>query len=233
MTKEIRVLALQSPQIIINALADDFERQMGYRIRHLLGHADMPIHARQKIDAGEAFDAAFVLPAFFDQLVKEGRLVGATRRNFLRVPIGMAVKAGARKPDINTVEAFKRAVLDAKSIVYLKAGISGPHLDSLFDRFGISAQVQSKAKRPESDICGELVARGDAELAVTAIATLMATPGLDVVGPIPREIQAYVSFAGAVSADAAVPDIAKQLIEFLTGPKAVPVIQSKGMELWA
>ncbi len=232
MPNEVRVLALQSPQIIINALAADFEARCGYKIRHLLGHADMPIHARQKIDVGEVFDAAFVVPAFLDQLIKEGKLVAATRKNFLRVPIGVAVRAGAPKPDISSVEAFKRAVLNARSIVYLKAGISGPHLDALFERFGMTAQVQPKARRPESDTCGEMVARGEAEIAVTAIATLMATPGLDVVGKIPREIQAYVSFVGAVSSNAAEPETAKQLIAFLTGPKAVPVIQSKGMELW-
>jgi molybdate transport system substrate-binding protein len=232
MPKEVRLLALQSPQIIINALRADFERRTGYRITHLLREGDMPIHVRQKIDAGEPFDAAFVVPELLDQLGKEGKIISGTRTNFLRVPIGVSVRAGAAKPDISSVEAFKQLVLNAKSIAYLKAGISGPYLDRLFERWGIAAEMKSKAMRPETDTVGELVAHGEAEIGITAIATMIATPGVDVVGAIPSEIQSYVSFQGAVSANAAEPEIARELIEFVTGPTAVPVIKSKGMEAW-
>ena len=232
MTAEIKVLALQSPQIIINEVAADFEQRTGYRITQLLRHTDMPIHAKQRTDAGEVFDAAFVLPAFLDQLATEGKIIHDTRTNFLRVPIGVAVRAGASKPDISSVEAFKRTLLDARSIAYLGAGISGPYLQGLFEHLGIGAELQSKAKRPETDTVGDLVAQGEAEIGVTAIATLIATRGVDVVGPLPPEIQSYVFFAGAVSANAVVPDIARDLIKFLTGPTAISVIRSKGMEPW-
>lgn len=192
----------------------------------------MPVHVRQRINAGEAFDAAFLVPAFFDQLAKEGKIVSDTRTNFVRVPIGVAVRAGAAKPDISSVDAFKRTLLSARSIAYLKAGTSGPYLDGLFERFGIASELQSKAKRPETDTVGELVAQGQAEIGVTAIATLIATRGVDMVGPLPSEIQSYVCFEGAVSANAVVPDIARDLIKFLPGPTAIPVIRSKGMEAW-
>ena len=102
----------------------------------------------------------------------------------------------------------------------------------LFEHLGIGAELQSKAKRPETDTVGDLVAQGEAEIGVTAIATLIATRGVDVVGPLPPEIQSYVFFAGAVSANAVVPDIARDLIKFLTGPTAISVIRSKGMEPW-
>jgi len=230
--REIKIFALQSPQLIINELAPEFERRTGYRIVQLAPHTMMPIHVRQRMDAGEAFDAAFVVPAMLDQLASEGKVIAATRANFLRVPIGVAVRAGAAKPDIGTVEAFKRTLLRAKSIAYLKAGISGPYLDGLFERWGIAAEMQSKARRPETDTVGELVAQGEAEIGVTAIATLMATRGLDIVGPIPREIQSYVDFGAAVGAHAAVPEIARELIKFVTGAAAIPVIKSKGMEPW-
>jgi molybdate transport system substrate-binding protein len=192
----------------------------------------MPIHAKQKADAGAAFDAAFVVPAVLDELVKAGKVIAATRKNFLRVPIGVAVRAGAAKPDISSLDAFKRTMLAAKSVAYLKAGISGPYLDGLFERFGIAAEMQAKAKRPETDTVGELVAANEADIGVTAIATLIATPGVDIVGPIPAAIQSYVSFACAVSANARVPDIAKELIAYVTGADALPVIQAKGMEPW-
>ena len=229
---EIKVLALQSPQIIINELASDFEQRAGYKITQLLRLADMPIHIKQKTDAGEVFDAAFVVPAVLDQLEKEGKIIGNSRTSFLRVPIGVAVRTGSAKPDITSVEAFKRTLLEAKSIAYLRAGTSGPYLQGLFERFGIAAEMQSKAKRTETDTVGELVAQGEAEIGVTAIATLIASPGVDIVGPLPPEIQSYVFFAGAVSTNASVPDVARDLIKFLTGPTAIPVIRSKGMEPW-
>jgi molybdate transport system substrate-binding protein len=228
----IRTLALQSPQIIIGALAAAFERRSGHKIEQLLRPDEMPVHARQKLDAGAQFDAAFVLPALMDQLVAEGRVVVGSRTGFLRVPIGVAVRAGAPKPAIGTVDAFRQAMLDAKSVAFLKAGISGPHLDALFARFGIAKEIQAKSRRTETDTVGELVAAGEAEVGVTAIATLMATPGLDIVGPIPAEIQAYVVFEAAVSATTAIPEAAKELIAFVTGPEALPVIRSKGMQPW-
>src|SRR4029079_4676791 len=123
---EIKVLALQSPQIVINALAPEFERLTGSTIRQSLSPAALPMHVIQKIDSGEVFDAAFLVPPLLDQLAKAGKIVPDTRTNFLRVPIGVAVRAGAPKPDISSVEAFKRAVRAAKSIAYLKAGISAP-----------------------------------------------------------------------------------------------------------
>jgi molybdate transport system substrate-binding protein len=230
MPAEIKVLALQSPQIIINELAADFEQRTGYRITQLLRHTDMPIHAKQRTDAGEVFDAAFALPAFLDQLAKEGKIDNDTRTNFLRVPIGVAVRAGAPRPDISSVEAFKRALLAAGSVAYLRAGMSGPHLQALFERWGIAAELQARALRPDTDTVGELVAQGEAEIGVTAIATLMATRGVDVIGPIPSEIQSYVVFGGAVGAQAVVPDVARELITFVTGPAALPVIRAKGME---
>ena len=155
---EIKVLALQSPQIIINELAADFEQRAGYKITQLLRLTDMPIHIKQKTDAGEVFDAAFVVPAVLDQLEKEGKIIGNSRTNFLRIPIGVAVRTGSAKPDISSVEAFKRTLLEAKSIAYLRAGTSGPYLQGLFERFGIAAEMQSKAKRTETDTVGELVA---------------------------------------------------------------------------
>jgi len=207
--KKVKVLALQSPQIVINALAMEFERRTGYRISHLLHPGDMPLHIKQKLDGGESFDAAFVLPAVLDQLATAGKIVPNTRTNFLRVPIGVAVRSGSPKPDISSVESFKRALLGAKSIAYLKAGISGPYLERLFETFGIAEELQSKTKRTETDTVGELVAQGEVEMGVTAIATLIATPGVEILGPIPKEIQSYVSFQGAVSTSAVVPEIAR------------------------
>jgi molybdate transport system substrate-binding protein len=167
-----------------------------------------------------------------DQLIAAGKVVQDTRANFLRVPIGVAVRTGAAKPDIRSVEALQRTLREAKSIAYLKAGISGPHLDALFETWGMTEELRPKSNRTETDTVGELVARGEAEIGVTAIATLIATPGVDIVGPLPKEVQSYVSFQGAVSTDSSVPEVAQDLVRFVTGSSAVPVIRSKGMEPW-
>jgi molybdate transport system substrate-binding protein len=150
----------------------------------------------------------------------------------LRIGIGVAVRAGASKPDISSVEAFKRALLNAKSIAYLAGGTSGPYLATLVERLGIAAELLPKTKQPDTDIVGDLVARGEAELGVTAISTLMATPGVEVVGPLPPEIQSYVLFEAGISANAIAPDAGRDLIKFLTGPAAVRVMKLKGMEPW-
>jgi molybdate transport system substrate-binding protein len=229
---EIKVFALQSPQIVMGELAGDFEHRTGYKIIQLSKTTESPAAVKARIDAGESFDAACLTTSVLDQLIKDGKLVADTRTNFMRVPIGVAVRSGAPKPDISTVEAFKRTLLNAKSIAYLKGFSSGPYLEALFDRWGIGAELQQKAKRPDTDIVGELVARGEAEIGVTAIATMMATKGVDVVGPIPSEIQSPVLFACAVGASAAAPDVARDLIKLLTGPAAIPVFRAKGMEPW-
>lgn len=233
MSTELRVLALQSPQIVISELAAGFERETGFRIVQLLDPADLPSHARQRIDAGERFDAGFLEDALLGRLANEGKVIGTTRQNFIRVPIGTAVRAGARKPTIDSVDAFRQAVLDATSIAYLKGGRSGPYLEGLFARWGIGPEVAAKSKRPDTDTVGELVAAGEAELGITAIATMMATRGVDVIGPIPKEIQHYVCFAGAVSANAGAPDGARALVDFVKSRAALPIIHAKGMEAWA
>jgi molybdate transport system substrate-binding protein len=229
---EIRVFAFQSPQIVMREFAAEFQRRTGYKIVQLSTPIEPPSAVKSRIDAGESFDVAILTTPVLDQLITEGKLVADTRTNFVRVPIGVAVKAGAAKPDISSVDAFRRTLLDAKSIAYLRGFSSGPYLDALFDRWGIADQLRGKSRRPDTDVVGELVARGDAEIGITAIATMIATSGVDIVGPIPAEIQSPVLFTAAVSTKAAVPDVAKELIKLLTSPAAAPIIRSKGMEPW-
>jgi len=229
---DLRVLALQSPQLHINEMAPEFQRRTGRRIVQIASPNEMPLHIRQRIETGQMFDAVFLVPSMLDQLAKEGRIDAASRVNFLRVPIGVAVKAGAHRPDISSVDAFRTAVLKASSVAYLKAGISGPHLQNLFEDFGIARELQAKSIRPETDTVGELVARGEAEIGITAISTLMATPGIDVAGPIPRELQAYVSFEGAISSNASEPSVAWKLLDLVREPETAAVMRRKGMEPW-
>ena len=117
---EIRVLALQSPQIVMAEVGAEFERKTGHTLTQLLRRTDMPPEANTRIDSGEAFDVAFVLPPMMDLLITQGKIVADTRTHFLRIGIGVAVRAGAVKPDISSVDAIKRALLNAKTIAYLQ-----------------------------------------------------------------------------------------------------------------
>ncbi len=229
--EEIRVLALQSPHRVLDEVAPEFQRRTGHKIIEIASTEEMPIHLHRRIQAGEVFDAAFLVPEMMVELANTRLIDPATLTKLLRVPIGLAVKAGAR-PDISSVDAFKRTVLNASSVAYLKAGISGPHLQKLFEGFGIAEEITRKSIRPETDTVGEFVARGEAEVGITAIATLIATPGIDIVGPIPRELQAYVTFEGAVGTRAKDPSAVRKLLEFLSEPYTVAVFGRKGMEPW-
>jgi molybdate transport system substrate-binding protein len=122
-----------------------------------------------------------------------------------------------------------RALLDAKSIAYLRVG-SGIYVASLLDRLGIAEAIKSKVTRPESDIASELVAKGEVELGMVVITQILTTPGVDLVGPLPPEMQSYVVFTAGVCASSKMSDAAMDLIKFLTGPIATPVIKAQGME---
>ena len=217
----------------MNEVAKDFQSRTLHRIVQLAPQIEMPAHIQRRIARGEKFDVAFLIPSMLDELSKAGHILPASRTCFMKVPIGIAVKAGSARPDISTVDAFKHTVLNARSIAYLKTGISGPHLQCLFETFGIAGEIEAKSFRPETDNVGELVAMGHAEIGITAISTLMATNGIDVVGPIPKELQTYVEFEGAMSATASNPDVAGMLLDFIVINSVAEVVRSKGMEPWS
>ena len=121
-----------------------------------------------------------------DDWIKGGRIIAATRTDIARSGIGVEVRAGARKPDVSSVEAFKRALLDAKSIAFLRVG-SGIHVAAVLERLGLAEAVKSKVTRPESDSVSELVAKGEVELGMVVMTQILTTRGVDLVGPLPPE----------------------------------------------
>jgi molybdate transport system substrate-binding protein len=139
--------------------------------------------------------------------------------------VGVGVRAGARKPDISSVEAFKQTLLKAKSITYL--GVPG--VPQMLERIGMANAIQSKAVIPDDDIGSELVAKGEVELVIVVITQILTTPGVDLVGPLPPELRVTTSFGGAVSASTKAPDAARDLIKFLKSAEAVKIIRAQGM----
>lgn len=223
---EIKVFTARAIATVLAEVGGTFERATGYK---LIVVSDLPAGFQRRTNAGEHFDLLISGAAPVDEWIRDGRLVAATRTDIARSGIGVEVRAGRPRPDIRTVDAFKQALLNAKSIAYLRVG-SGLYLDGLLERLGISDAIKSRVTRPDSDVVSELVAKGDVELGMTVITQILTTPGVELVGPLPDEIQSYVTFVAAISAESKVKDAASELIAFLKGPNAIAVMKTQGME---
>jgi molybdate transport system substrate-binding protein len=225
---ELKIMTPRSMWTVLNEIGPQFERSSGYKLNVVTGIA--ATLANRIID-GESFDGFIGPPVQMDRVIQGNKVIADTRTAIARSGIGVEVRAGASKPDIGSVAALKQALLNAKSIGYLKQeGTSGAYLHGLFERLGIAESITSKVIRPETDIVSELVAKGEIELGMVVITQIMTTPGVELVGPIPRELQYYVRWSGGVSTNSAAAEVAKELIRFLASPTALPVLKAQGME---
>ena len=224
---EIKVFTTRAIATVLHELGPDFERATGHE---LTVTSDIAIRMVRRIQAGTPFDLLVAAPGHIEELIKQGTIIADTRTDLARSGIGVAVRAGARKPDITSVETFKQALLDAKSIAYLKEGQSGVYLAGMIERLGIADAIGPKVTRPETDIVSQLVATGVVELGMVVITQILTTPGVELAGPLPPPLQSYVTFTAGVSTSAAAPSAAKQLMSFLTGPSAIRLMKSQGME---
>jgi molybdate transport system substrate-binding protein len=220
---ELKVFSSRAIATVLDKIGPEFERTTGHKLNVISGFS--PNFVKQ-INAGEPFDLVVSPPPTINRLIKDGKVMADSRTNLVRSGVGVGVRAGAPKPDISSVEAFKRALLNAQSIGYLPTG----GVQQLLDRLGIADAVRPKATIPTTDIVSELVAKGELELGVVVITQLLTTPGIELVGPLPPEIQFYTVFTAGISANSKAPGAARELIKFLTGPTAIPVIKSQGME---
>ena len=223
---EITVWTSRAIATVLAEIGPEFEKMTGHKLKVT---SDLPTGFARRAQASEQFDVLITGSAPLDEWINAGRIMRETRKDIARSGIGVGVRAGARKPDISTVDAFKRALLDAKSIAYLRVG-SGIYLDDLVKRLGVAEAIKSKVTRPETDVVSELVAKGDVELGLVVITQLLTTAGVELVGPLPPEIQSYVMFTAGVSVNAKERAAARQLIQFLTSPRAILVIKTQGMK---
>ena len=183
-----------------------------------------------RLQRGEPVDVVIVADAALVELIKGGMILAESRTPLARSAIGMAVRAGAPKPDISSVDALKRTLLQAKSIAY-SASVSGRYLTTeLFQRLGIADQVMPKSRRIEGERVGAVVARGEAEIAFQQVSELLPVPGIDYVGPLPPEVQKVSVFSAGVTVGARDADAAHALIRFLASPDAAHAITKSGME---
>lgn len=224
---ELRVLSGNGAKAAVQELCKQFERATGNTIKlHFEVNADL----KKKIEAGETFDVAVLNPPVIDALIKDGRLVAGSRADIGRSGLGLAVRTGAPKPDISSVGAFKRTLLTAKAVAYPGKGASGIYFVSLLDRLGIKAEMQGKLKPMEAEDTVEVVARGEADMVVVVATRITGVPGVDLVGPIPEELQTRIGFAAGLSVSAKEREAAQALIRFLTAPAAASTLRANGVE---
>ena len=183
-----------------------------------------------RVRAGEPVDVIFLAANVLDGLVKEGLVTASSRIDIARSSIGVAVRAGAPKPDVGSIDALKAALLQARSIA-ISAQISGVYLtNELLPRLGIEAQVLPKIRRAEKEPAGNLVARGEAEIGIQQISELRAVRGVDYVGPLPDDLQRVSTFAVGIATKAGNPAGARALIDLVTSPEGSAVLRQSGLD---
>lgn len=222
---EIKVLSGNGPKAAVRELCAQFEKVTGNTIDLRFG---VNVDVKKKIEAGERFDVVIGNPPIIDALIMEGAVIGP-RADIGRSGLGVAVRAGEAKPDIATVDLFKRALLAAKAVAYPGRGASGIYFVSLLDRLGIKGEMQGKLKPMEAEDTVEVVARGEADMVVVVATRISDVPGVEFVG-IPEELQTKIGFAAGLATSAKDSEPAKALIRFLTAPAAAMTLRAKGVD---
>ena len=227
---EIKVLTAGAFKQVLLMLVPDFEKQTGHKV---IVENDTVGALAKRIEGGEVFDLAVLTPAAVNDLSSKGKFVAGSRTNLGRVGVGVVVKEGTPKPDISSVDAFKKALLAAKSVAYIDpaaGGSSGIYVAGLLDRLGVAAEVKPKAKLIPGGAVAEHIARGEAELGIHQISEILPVKGVTLVGPLPADIQNYTVYAAGLGAHGKESEAAKALLKTLSGPAAADVLKSKGME---
>jgi len=216
-------------------LVPAFEKATGHRLVTVRGPSmgDSPEAIPARLARGEAADVVIMDGAAADKLVENGLAREGSKVELAKSRVGMVVRQGAAKPDISTVNAFKKTLLEAKSIAYSDSG-SGTYLSTvLFARLGVAEQIAGKSRKVRGPPSGEpvaaVVARGEAEIGFQQVAELIHTPGVTFVGALPAELQPGFSFAGAVTKTARQPEAAAALLRFLSSPEAAAAIAKAGL----
>jgi molybdate transport system substrate-binding protein len=226
---EIKVLTAGAMKSVVLALQGGFESASGHR---LVVDNDTAGGLLKRIEAGEAFDMAIITPSAIDSLIGKGKVADGSRVAIAKVGVGVAVKEGAPKPDLSSVDAFKRALLSAATVAYIdpaSGGSSGIYVAGLLKKLGIADEIKPKERLQAGGYVAEKVAKGEAEIAIHQISEILPVKGVTLAGPLPEEIQNYTVYAAGLSATAGDPKAAQAWIDYLKGPAASAAIESRGM----
>ena len=229
---EIKVLSAVAMKPALDDIARDFERRTGHRVAMAYATAGL---VRDRIRDGETVDVAILPRSAFDPLLTGGKIAPDSAVSVARSLVAVAVRKGAPKPDISSPEALKRSLLAAKSIVYpdpTKGGATGIHAARVIERLGITEEMKPKTTLTPAGEYAEIVARGEAEIAIVQPMVILSVPGVELVGPLPEELQNKTDFVfmAGVGAKAKEAEVAQAFIEYLLAPDGARVIKAKGME---
>src|ERR1700721_1995277 len=227
---ELKLLTAGAFKSTVVALIPEYEKMSGNKVSV---ENDTVGGLMKRIEGGESFDVVVMTPETVDQLTGKGKVTSGSRTNLARVGVGVMVKEGANKPDISTVDAFKKAVLEAKSVSFIdpaSGGSSGIYVAKLLDRLGIADQGKTKEKLKQGGYVADYVESGEAELGIHQISEILPHAGVTLVGPLPKEIQNYTVYAAGIGTSTKDNAAAKALITSLVGPSAQALFKSKGME---
>jgi molybdate transport system substrate-binding protein len=229
---DVRVVSSGGFAAAYRALTPEFERTTGNHLITSWGPSmgNTAEAVPQRIQRHESIDVVIMVGSALDQLAQDGEVIAGSRVDLARSVIGAAVRAGSAKPDISSVEALKRALLNAKSIAYSDSA-SGVYISSeLFQRLGIAKEVAGKSRMIPAEPVGQVVARGEAELGFQQISELKPIAGIELLGPLPSELQKVTIFSAGVVAGAKEPEAGKALISFLASPAAAKAITDSGLQ---
>jgi molybdate transport system substrate-binding protein len=225
---DVNVLCSVGIKAVMEALAPEFERTTKNKVTVKY---DLAATLKKEIEGGAPFDLAVLTPAMVDDLIKSGKIAGDSRAVIARSGLALAIRKGAKKPDVSSADAFKRTLLNAKSIAYAKEGASGVYFAELVQRLGIADALKAKRTLTTTgDAVNEAVTHGTVELGVLPVSEILPVAGMEVGGVFPADVQSYIVMVAGVGANAKQGAAARDLVKFLTAPAQLPVIKAKGME---
>jgi molybdate transport system substrate-binding protein len=224
---ELKVLSGNGSHPAVIALTKQFEQATGHKVT-----VDFFVNpdVKKKIEAGEYFDVTVLNPPVLDDLIKQGKVAANSRAVIGRIGLGAAIKSGAPKPDISTVEGFKKTMLSINSVAYPGDGASGIYFVSLLDRMGIGAEMKPKLRPMSGEYNVEVVATGTVDMVVVVASRIYGVPGVDMLGLIPKELQTWIGFATGVNPQSKHAEAARALTKFLSTPPADAVLKPIGIE---
>lgn len=224
---EIKVLSSIATKEAYLELVPQFESATGHKVATTWAGTTAIM---QRMAAGETYDLVMISSSELDELIRQGKVVSDSRVDLAKSGIGVAVRAGAPKPEIGSAEALKKTLLAAKTVGYT-SGPSGVYMGSLVERMGIAAEVKAKFRSvPSGGTIGTIVASGDCEIGFQQVSELVHIPGITYIGPLPAEVQRVTTFSCGLQTGAPQPDAAKALMAFLTTANARAVMQKHGLE---
>jgi molybdate transport system substrate-binding protein len=228
---DLRFLHTTAIKPPMDELIPEFERSTGHKVTATFGPAGAIV---DRIEKGEPADVAIATGPQIEALQKEGKILPGSRVDLAKVGIGVYARKGGPKPDVSSIEAFKRALMAAKSIAYIdpaSGGASGIYLSGLLQRLGLAVDMRAKTKSPRVVAAVfDAVATGEAELGLGQLSEIVADPGIELVGLLPTEIQNFTLFAAGIIANSKEQEAGKSLVAFISSPGAQVIMKSKGFE---